>query len=95
MLLRVYRLTDKFGIVLIKLGAATVDWLLDGVAALVNLTRRSTGGIFGVIFAAIMSIAGFLWWILKGLGRVFMPIFGRFGGATGRAVSSGARVGGR
>jgi TolB protein len=94
MLLRAYRLTDKFGMILIKLGAASADWLLDGMGAIVNLTRRSTGGIFGLILAGIMSIAGFLWLILKALGRVFMVVSGRFGGATSKAVQSSARAGG-
>jgi TolB protein len=90
MLLRVYRLTDKFGIILIKLGAASMDWVLDGMTTLVNVTRRSTGGIFGLMFTAIMALAGFLWGILKGFGRLLI-IFGGFGGARGKAS---ARAGG-
>ena len=90
MLLRVYRLTDKLGIVLIKLGAATVDWLLDGMGALLGLLQRSTGGIFGVIFAGLLGLAGFLWWILKGFGRILSPVLSRFGIETSRAGACGS-----
>jgi TolB protein len=94
MLLRVYRLTDKVGTVFIKLGAATADWLLEGMASFVNIARRSTSGIFGLIFALLLGIANGLWWILKGVGRILSPIFSRFGIETSRAVQSSARAGG-
>jgi TolB protein len=94
MLLRVYRLTDKFGLVLLKLGAASVDWMLDGASALANLTGGSLARVFSLLVALLMLIASFLWTILKFIGRIFGFIFGRFGGATGRAVQSGARAGG-
>lgn len=90
MLLRVYRLTDKFGVVLLKLGAAFADWLLDGAGAFIALIAK----FLGLLLALFMAVFGILWTVLKGFGRLLMPVAGRFGGAAGKAVQTSARAGG-
>lgn len=67
MLLRFYRLTDKLGIVILKLGASVADWFVDGIYVLTNVTGRSTGGIFGGLLALLMLI-------LRGIGAVLRAI---------------------
>ena len=78
MLLRVYRVTDKVGLVILKTSAAAVDWLAAGAGAGLDAARyglRFIGRVFalagGIILAVIMGIA-----------RVFGAILGFiFGGA--------------
>ncbi|MGB7338558.1 MAG: hypothetical protein WBC91_06685 [Phototrophicaceae bacterium] len=74
MLLRFYRLTDKLGIVLLKLGAASADWLVDGAIGILDLFARSTGGIFKGLLAFVLVIAGALWALIRGIGRGFSSL---------------------
>ncbi len=54
MILRVYRLTDKLGLVILKLTVAIGDWLFDGVHVLTG----ATGGLVGVIVSLLMLVLG-------------------------------------
>lgn len=94
MLLRLYRLSDKIGIMIIKLAAASGDWLASGATVITGAFRRSTGGIFGLIMALLLGLARLvgivlkgLWTVLKGAGRFLLSLLG---GAAKRT----ARVGG-
>ena len=100
MLLRVYRLTDKLGILVMKTSAATVQWLADGIGAVVHATGRGTGGILsllmqliGLILSVVIAIAkavgGFLGSILRALWQGVQIVLGLFFRRTGRAVRAG------
>jgi len=52
MILRVYRLTDKLGLVALKLTSAVGEWLFDGVAVLTG----ATGGIIGLVVSLLMLL---------------------------------------
>lgn len=69
MLLRLYRLTDKSGIFILKLGAAVADWLVDGASVIVSTIGRGTGGLFGAIATFVMFVAGILWSIIKAIAN--------------------------
>lgn len=64
MILRVYRLTDKFGLVLLKLTSATGEWLLDGVGVLTG-----TAGSFVDIIVSLLML------VLSGLLSILRLIF--------------------
>lgn len=68
MLIRVYRLTDRFSLAAMKLTAAAADWLLDGASGLVSLFSRGSGGIIGAVLAVIVGI-------LRLIGRAFSLIW--------------------
>ncbi len=65
MILRVYRLTDKLGLVALKLTSALGEWLLDGVGVLTG----TTGGIIGAIVSLLILV-------LSALASLFMLILG-------------------
>ena len=108
MILRFYRITDKFGLVILKLTSATGEWLLDGASVLTG----TTGGIVGVIVSILMvilsAIASVLTVILDLLRRIFgvllslvrrvLSLFSRFMltilGVAGFGVQRISRTGG-
>ena len=82
MLVRAYRLTDKLGMVILKLGAAFGQLSELGVSRLVRLSSGTLGGIFYVIAGLILAI-------LRGIVRVFSVVFRLFGGGA-RQISKQA-----
>ncbi|MEL7436312.1 MAG: hypothetical protein AAFN11_20400 [Chloroflexota bacterium] len=74
MLLRFYRLTDKVGIIILKLGAGSAEWLLDGTTAITSITSRSTGGILGGLLALILAVLGAIWSLLKAIANLLMRL---------------------
>ena len=59
MILRVYRLTDKLGLVILKLTSALGAWLLDGVTAMTSVTSGFVGMVVSfllLIFSALLSL---------------------------------------
>ena len=56
MILRVYRITDKFGLVILKLTSAIGEWLFDGVGIITGIA----GGFIGIIVSALMIVLGVL-----------------------------------
>lgn len=99
MLLRFYRLTDKFGIVIIKLGAAIADWLLESASVITSVAGRVTGGSFGIISGIVLALASFVWALLKQIGKllsVIVSFIARLSGRTGKmggaALTSGANA---
>ncbi len=73
MLLRAYRFTDKFGVVLLKLSIALVDALLDGLL----LIRRA-------VFGVVLFVARLVWRILRPILGVFAAVVRLFVGLVGR-----------
>lgn len=74
MLLRVYRLSDKFALLFLKLSSAASDWLLEGLSVIVGTTAWGAGrtgqgivGIIGGLFGAII-------WLLKQIVSVIIFI---------------------
>jgi len=59
MLIRAYRLTDKLGIVLLKLGQMIGDWVLDGLMLLVGSSAWGVGRVGQGLFSAIGLIISF------------------------------------
>ncbi len=91
MLLRVYRLTDRAGLVLIKSSTALGDWLLDGT----QTATSSVGGIlksaFSVILIGVMLLASLLWTVLRGIFRGIRAVLGLL---LGGILLVGGAVGG-
>src|SRR5262245_295680 len=92
MLLRAYRLTDKFGIALIKSSIALGDTTQAGVHLLVAFLRRYLLGTVLVAVSVPLAILRRLWLVLRrilgvfaGIGMFFVRLFLR---VTGQAATS-------
>lgn len=100
MLLRAFRITDRFGIVLLKLGMAFSALWLDSAALLVDGSRRLLGGLLRAVRAVLFIIVGaLLWlltrlyWLLRGIFRISArPISGARRRAQLATVSAGGAV---
>lgn len=83
MLLRAYRITDKLGVVLLKLSIGLVDALLEGLAVIRH-------GVVGLV----TLIARLLWGILRPLLGIVAALFGLVLGLTrrmgGKTVTAGS-----
>lgn len=104
MLLRVYRLTDKLGILVLKTSAAAGQWLADGVGGVVSVAGRGIGGIFNLIMQVVGLVFSLLLALGRGIGRVLRLIWrgivrllgfagvsiGRTARASGSAISTSA-----
>lgn len=66
MILRVYRITDKFGLVILKLTSALGEWLFDGVGVLTGVA----GGFIGIIVTVLMLVLGVLATIMSGIVNI-------------------------
>ncbi|MDX1993770.1 MAG: hypothetical protein SF029_15385 [bacterium] len=97
MLLRAYRLSDRFGLVILKSVTGVTGLLLDGAHLLLGTGGGVLGRGIGVIVGVFAAIFGLLWGILRFiggiLGRLLALIFGLFGVATTRGTRAGARAG--
>jgi TolB protein len=103
MFLRLYRITDKSGLVLLKLSAAAADWLLASGTALTG----SLGGILGLVgrlfrlilsglsalFALLLALLATIWRGLRGLGRLVGRGFAMMFGGVSRVSGSALRRG--
>ncbi len=102
MLLRLYRVTDKTGLLLIKLSAFAADYMLaagtviaggmGGIIGLfgrlLRLLLRAIAGIFGLLLALLAGI----WNVLLGLGRILRRGVGMLLGGAGRASGAALRA---
>lgn len=97
MLLRAYRVTDKTGIVIVKIGIVLGSSLQAGARVVSSGIGRVLGGIFtlialvvGAIWFVIRSIVGLIWRVIRlvltAIGSIVMLVF--------RLVGGGARVAG-
>lgn len=83
MLVRAYRLTDKLGIVILKLSMAFGELSTAGVTRFTAVGRRGVGGIFAVIF----GVLGIFWGIFR---RILGFVFRLLGGGARRASQQAA-----
>lgn len=106
MLIRSYRLTDKLGVALLKSTAAGAAVVTEQVAVWLGVIRRLVGGVAGLIFVALFTVAAFLSALLRqllrllvmlvqGLMRLILLIFGVGRHLGGGAVGVGMRLSGR
>jgi TolB protein len=93
MLVRTYRLTDKFGTALLKSLLLLTDTLLQGMQSITRVIGRLFALVFGVLFAllygvfsVVRNILRRLVWIVAGLFRMLFSVVGRGGSVTARAV---------
>ncbi|MGJ3237790.1 MAG: TolB family protein [Anaerolineae bacterium] len=86
MLLRFYRLTDKLGMVILKLGAALTDWLLDSAVAIIAVSSHSIGVLISALIAILMAIIGLMWRAVKALGSLLQSLW-RFSRGTLNTVA--------
>ncbi len=90
MLVRAYRLTDKFGVVILKSSAAFGQLTEHGVSRITGVGRRGVGGILGLIvailssiFSVLRAIFGFIFRLLGGgAKRVSQQAVGAVGTST-------------
>ena len=101
MLLRAYRLTDKFGIALLKSSIALGDTTRDGVHLIVTFVRRYLlGSMMTVALAVggvIFSVLGRIWLVIRrilgllgGVGWFFVRILLRMTGPAATSAGSAA-----
>lgn len=95
MLLRAYRLTDKFGIAILKTSAALASMSLDSVGLVVRAGQGSLSGVFGGLFRLLRIIFRLIFGILGRIGLVFLAILGMFGINVRRAGSASRRSSGQ
>ncbi|MCB9459550.1 MAG: PD40 domain-containing protein [Anaerolineaceae bacterium] len=72
MLLRAYRITDRFGILLLKMAEFIYEWLIGSGSSLVIILKRILGG----ILALVMVILGVIWKLLRAILGVILGILG-------------------
>lgn len=89
MLLRAYRLTDRFGVVLLKSSIALGAVTLDGLA----VARRGAAGALTGVFALIAALVALIVRLLLAIVRPVARATGRVGGAAARGTAhSSARL---
>jgi len=96
MLIRVYRLTDKVGIVILKMSSAMGEWLMASAARIVAVTGRGTGGILGILLAIVgilvamfQTILRTIWRALQFLGGLGLQLLSLAGIRLGRSIQTG------
>lgn len=92
MLLRVYRLTDRFGLVILKSSAAFADWLLAGIQSVTGTVRQGVDGLLSLVLILltllITGIGALLktaWRLLRVVAMVAVAVL-----STGAKVSAKA-----
>ncbi len=75
MLLRLYRLTDKLGVTILKVGALVGDSLFGGVGTLWQTLRQVVVGIIGFVMLIVGVLIGLMLGILRGLWRGIRGFF--------------------
>lgn len=94
MLLRAYRLTDRIGMLLLKGADFLHEWLLGSGESLLVIVRRVLGALLSVVIAVFAAIFGVLWWLLRGIYRLVIRLFGG-AGYVARRVGVGGKQGAR
>jgi TolB protein len=101
MLLRAYRLTDKFGVALLKSSVALIDTTQAGISLVVWFGRRYLLGnllaMLGVMSGVVFAILRRIWWVIRrilgvfgGVGLFFVRIFMRMTGQAAYSAGSAA-----
>src|SRR6185295_8080856 len=76
MLLRAYRLTDKFGLVFLKSSVALTQWMLTGA----SVAMSSTGGVLGVGGGVLFKLFGGIWRVVRWFALIIWRILTAIGG---------------
>jgi TolB protein len=93
MLLRVYRFTDKIGIVILKVSGAISDWVITGFRTIIALLLSLFGGFFALLWGVLTTIAGGVLALLKLFARGMSGLLGLFSrGAQATVQASGSAV---
>lgn len=95
MLVRAYRVTDRVGLVILKIFASITALMLDGAQIVLNVGRRGGGGILGLLgllAGGLLAVLGLLW---RGIRAVFGLFFSTGAKATALAGRGARRVTGR
>jgi TolB protein len=98
MLLRFYRITDKAGVALLKVGMVVGDALFGGAGSLWGAVRfvvlailtalvALVGGVLGLLWRVVKGVVGAVRWLLGGLWKALRWLLARLG----KLVSAGAR----
>ena len=98
MLVRAYRITDKIGVVILKLSFALSSSMLTGISVVTGGAGRILGGIFGVLLAVLLGIFGVVRWVFVRVWRVLRFVLSAIGRVVlfllGFAQASGDSAGG-
>jgi TolB protein len=90
MILRVYRITDKFGLVILKLTSAIGEWLFDGIGVLTDVAGGFIGiivSVLMVLFGVIASILTLLINVIKRILQSILNVIKQTGALIGRLLS--------
>lgn len=74
MLLRVYRLTDKTGLLLLKLTTGFSEWLLAGMSTIVETSRLGVGGVLGALWLVVAWLLSAVWALLVVVARAVFAV---------------------
>ena len=88
MLLRLYRVTDKVGVIFLKLLAEASNYLLQSITIAVGGASNSIGGLFGLLWRLVLVLWRGLRSVLNALWRLLMIITGQ----TSRIAARGAKT---
>lgn len=92
MLVRMYRLTDKLGLVVMKSTAGVTDLALESAGIFFNASRQGGGGILGVLLAILLGLANLLLSGAKALLGLLQTLFNGLRLVFGRIFNVGASV---
>jgi TolB protein len=103
MLTRAYRLTDKFGIAALKLGAGLSGFLVERTAIITRTGQSGVGGIFSLLRALILGLIALfgmvasrlrdvLRWLFRQISRVLTAVFGVASGVGQQVGRAGKRA---
>lgn len=74
MLLRVYRVTDRAGMLLVKSSMALGDWLLEGTHSAIEGLRNSGANLFSAVIVGLVMLFGGLRVILTGVAKLLVAL---------------------
>lgn len=92
MLLRVYRLTDKFGLIFLKTSVLFGDLLLNAARSITGVFSRVVGVVLAIVLVVIRLIGRVILWVIRGI-RGLLVSFTHAGTTVTRQVArSGSKV---
>jgi TolB protein len=102
MFLRIYRVTDRLGYVCLRLAAEVGQWWLSCARSASRLTRRTSGGVIGLVVMlasfvawlvtrAFMLLRGLVLGVVHGSRKLLSGLWGLLSAVLGGVLSSGAR----
>ena len=76
MLLRAYRVTDKLGLILVKMSAALGDWLLSGASVLRSGISGASSGVLGLLGAILALLLLVVTTLARAVLSLLRTVFG-------------------